>query len=109
MMKYREWMTQIFTEKIPNWVKYHEEKDVRIVRKVIISMGFSLNEYLHVYLSVPWRSLIFFPLSLFLVCIPRSIVLVISVTQTIAISSPRAWQRQRHWKNSNDICPRHLI
>ena len=62
-MKYREVMTQIFTEKIPNWIKYHEEKDVRIVRKVIISMGFSFDEYSHVYLSIPWRSLIFFFLS----------------------------------------------
>jgi hypothetical protein len=35
-MKCKKVMTNIFFDKMPNWLKYHEEKDIRIVRKVII-------------------------------------------------------------------------
>jgi hypothetical protein len=35
-MKCNEVMTHILFDTIPNWMKYHHEKDFRIVRKVII-------------------------------------------------------------------------
>ncbi len=30
-------MTHILSDTMPSWMKYHDEKDIRIVRKVIIN------------------------------------------------------------------------
>jgi len=34
-MKCKEVMTHILSDTMPSWMKYHDEKDIRIVRKVI--------------------------------------------------------------------------
>ncbi|CAF3862306.1 unnamed protein product [Adineta steineri] len=33
-MKYKEMMTHVLFDTVPSWMKYHKEKDIRIVRKV---------------------------------------------------------------------------
>jgi hypothetical protein len=40
-MKCKEVMNHILFDTMPSWMKYHDEKDTRIVRKV---KSFSLNQ-----------------------------------------------------------------
>jgi len=39
-MKCKEVMTHILFDTMPHWIKCHDEKDIRIVRKVIIKKKF---------------------------------------------------------------------
>jgi hypothetical protein len=49
-MKCKEVMTHILSDTMPSWMKYHDEKDIRIVRKVIKNC--IRSRHLHLYLRV---------------------------------------------------------